>query len=360
VARVSGDEFVIVCPDVNSADEVAATAQRILTAFSVPFELSAAEITCTPSIGITFHPSATGPVTGDDLLIEADAAMYAAKAAGRRGAAVYDESMAGAAAHRAGLENDLRTALARGELAMHYQPVVDLHAGRTAGFEALMRWNHPVRGSVPPDEFIVIAEETGMISELGAWALDTAAGQLALFHCIDESLTMSVNVSARQLRDPEFAGMVAGVLGRHRLPARNMFLEITETSVIADAAHADLVFADLKKVGVRLSTDDFGTGYSSLAFLRRFPIDQVKIDKSFVSGIGSDVEDEVIIAAIVSMSTALDLSIVAEGVETPEQRDRLAQLGCDRGQGWLFAKALPAGEASSFLNPAAAAGKPAG
>jgi diguanylate cyclase (GGDEF)-like protein len=348
VARVSGDEFIIVCPNMRSPETALNAGQRVLGAFLEPFKLSSIEIVSSPSVGVTFSAGRTN-VTAEDLIREADTAMYRSKLNGRRDVTLFDDSMAADAAGRLQLEQDLVGAAERGELEMHYQPIVDMVDERPVGFEALMRWHHPTRGAVSPAEFIPVAEETGLIVPIGKWALDVAVAQLAEWHKIDPTMTMSVNVSARQLRDPHLVGAVAATIGRHGVPAERVCLEITETAMVADGERAAEVFAALKVIGVQLSTDDFGTGYSSLAFLRQYPIDQVKIDRSFVAGLGNGIDDEVIIDAVVSIASKLNMHVVAEGVEESAQQNRLAALGCNRGQGWLFGRPMPTCDATKYL-----------
>ena len=254
-------------------------------------------------------------------------------------------------AARIALEVSLRGALDRGELQLHYQPIVDLRTGATTGFEALMRWQHPTLGSVPPDTFIPIAEDTGLIVKLGRWAIDQAAAQLAEWRRdTGLPLTMSVNLSARQMRDPQLVETVSRALGRSSLPGEALCLEVTESTLMDDVEATTATIDALKALDVRLSADDFGTGYSSLAYLRQYPFDEVKVDRSFVNGLGAGGDDDVIVGAVLSMASALSLATVAEGVETSGQRERLLHLGAQSAQGWLFSEALPAAQVTVHLH----------
>ncbi len=350
VARVGGDEFVIVAEDVADEADAVALARRLLEAFDTEVDLGVTRVGVGASLGVVVTQPAVLPVTAEDLLRDADTAMYRAKDDSDGSCVVFAESMRVELTERLRLENDLRDALTLGEITLHYQPIVDLDTGSTTGFEALMRWTHPERGSVRPDVFIPVAEETGLIAELGRWAIEEAGARLREWSLeFGGPLSMSVNLSPRQMHDPELVPTVARVLAGLPLPPSSLALEITETSLIEDATGtADAIFA-LKDLGVRLSADDFGTGYSSLAYLRRYPFDQVKVDRSFVAGLEAGGDDEVIVAAVLSMARALSLTTVAEGVETAYQRDRLAELGAHSGQGWLFARALPAEQAAEHL-----------
>jgi diguanylate cyclase (GGDEF)-like protein len=351
VARVGGDEFVIVCENIDAPADAVEVGRRILARLDDPVALRAASIPITSSVGVTVARPRDRAVSVEDLLREADTAMYRAKAAGGDGIVLFDESMRTEIAERIALEGSLRGALERQELRLYYQPIVDLRTGATTGFEALMRWQHETLGLVPPDRFIPVAEETGLIVKLGRWAIEQAVAQLAQWRRDFDTLTMSVNLSARQIRDPELVETVRRALERGGLPGAALCLEVTETTLMDDVETTAATIDALKALGVRLSADDFGTGYSSLAYLRQFPFDEVKVDRSFVSGLGrGGGDDDVIVGAVVSMATALSLSTVAEGVETAEQRDRLLGLGAHNAQGWLFCKALPAAQAAAYLH----------
>jgi len=349
IARVGGDEFVIVCENVDEPRDAVAMARRILAVFEEPVGLRSNRVVISSSVGVAFAAPSLRTATVEDLLREADTAMYRAKARGGDAVVLFDESMRTEIADRIALESSLRSALGRDELRLYYQPIVELASGITTGFEALMRWRHPDRGMVPPDEFIPVAEDTGLILKLGRWAIDQAVDQLSRWRQeFGDTLSMSVNLSPRQLRDPDLVSTVREALQRSRLPGAALCLEITESTVM-EGADAGATIQALKRLGVRLSADDFGTGYSSLVYLRRFPFDQVKVDRSFVTGLGQDSDDNVIVGAVLSMAAALSLSTVAEGVETQAQRDELLLLGADGGQGWLFSAPLPAVEATDYL-----------
>jgi EAL domain-containing protein (putative c-di-GMP-specific phosphodiesterase class I) len=281
-------------------------------------------------------------------LRDADTAMYRAKAAGKQRNIVFTPDMRRAAVERWQLETDLRRGVSRGEFTLNYQPVLELTGGRVSGWEALARWPHPTRGLLPPAEFIALAEETDLILPLGRWALGAACRQARAWNDArdaTEPLSMSVNLSARQLREPGLAAHVAAALADSGLAPGLLTIEITETAAMDDAEVTSATLAALRRVGVAVSIDDFGTGYSSLAYLRRFPVDNLKIDRSFINGLDDERGDNAIVAAIIELAHALGIRVVAEGVETAAQLARLRGLGCDLGQGFLFATALPADEA---------------
>ncbi|MGE3465180.1 MAG: putative bifunctional diguanylate cyclase/phosphodiesterase [Pseudomonadales bacterium] len=341
VGRVGGDEFVVVTDEVVSLAHATGLAEKLHAAFQEPFLLSTQEIFTSASLGVAFADPCERPALGDDLLRNADMAMYEAKQAGRDGVAVFDASMRDRVAERNALEQELRIALVARELHAHYQPIVDVSRGAVAGLEALMRWQHPVRGLVPPSKFVPIAEETGLISEFGVFILNEACRELAGWRKLPNGtdLYVSVNLSPRQLRDPSLVDSVQSILERHRLPPSALCLELTESMLMEEPERAEETLRRLRAAGVRLSIDDFGTGYSSLAYLKRFPVDQVKIDKSFVDGLGeADSTEDSLVAAIVAMAKALHISTVAEGVETSVQLDRLSALGCRRLQGFYFSR----------------------
>jgi len=355
VARVGGDEFVLVTEDVEAAADAVDLASRLLTLFDDPVSLPSGQIVVTSSVGVAFAGPHNSTATAEDLLRESDTAMYRAKARGGASVVLFDESMRTETAHRIALEGSLRGALERGELAMHYQPIVDLRSGQTTGFEALMRWQHPERGTIAPAEFIPVAEDTGLIVKLGQWAIQQATHDLSRWRHRFGALSMAVNLSPRQLRDPQLVAVVAQALHDSGLPGGALCLEITESTLMDDADATMVTLDALKQLGVSLSADDFGTGYSSLAYLRLFPFDQVKVDRSFVAGLDDGGDDDVIVAAVLSMANSLSLTTVAEGIETTHQRERLITLGADGGQGWLFAAALPVAHVTEHLEKATAA-----
>jgi diguanylate cyclase (GGDEF)-like protein len=341
VARLSGDEFVVVVPalDRTGARDLA---ERVRRAFALPFEVLGDQyITASVGVAVAEHPFKG--VDAVSLVRDADTAMYRAKEAGRDAVVVFDMSMHRRTARRLELEQGLRQAMERGELAVQYQPVVDMVSGRVHGVEALMRWQSP-NGPVSPSEFVTVAEETGLIAPLGEWVLSEACAQVARWRHLTgcEDLTVAVNVSARQLVATDMVSMVADVLEETALPADALWLEITESVMWEDSVDTIATLVALRGLGVHLSLDDFGTGYSSLSYLNRFPVEQVKIDRSFVSVLSDNPDDGSFVAAIMAIAQALDLSVVAEGVERPEQAGHLRALGCRLAQGYLYSWPLSA------------------
>jgi diguanylate cyclase (GGDEF)-like protein/PAS domain S-box-containing protein len=348
VARFGGDEFGILLEDIASERDAIETAERIAAIFARPFALSGSEHFVTTSIGIAL---ARGGEQADELIRDADAAMYRAKDRGRARYEVFDEGMRGRAIERLRVENDLRRAIERGELRLEYQPVVSLRDFSIVGVEALLRWRHPERGEVPPSEFIPIAEENGLIEPIGRWVLEHACRQAAQWYGARPDaapLTMSVNLSAVQVRR-SLPDVVRSVLRSTGLDPACLSLEITETVMVRDAEGLGEVLQALKALGVRLVLDDFGTGYSSLSYLTRLPLDVLKVDRSFVDGLGSESRDTAITETIIAMSRALSLDVVAEGVETDEHVRELSRLGCGLAQGFHFSRAVPAEEITRAL-----------
>ncbi|MET7425673.1 EAL domain-containing protein [Dactylosporangium sp. NPDC005555] len=344
VARVGGDEFVVVqrCTE----PEAMANARRIMECVERPLvvvtaEGSTADVVIGASMGIV--QSAKGAVQAETLMRDADTAMYRAKESGRNRWTVFDASMRDAVRERVEIEVALRAAVAQEQLSIAYQPIVAMSTGRPAGAESLCRWQHPVRGWIGPNMFIAVAEDSNLISALGAWVLRESIRQLAVWRAegvVDDDFWMSVNVSPRQLGDPAFAERLGTTLRRAGVPPANVVLEITESVMVEGSDLTERVLLELRALGVRISVDDFGTGFSALGYLRRHPVTGVKIDRSFVNGLGSSAEDEEIVRAVVAMSSALHLAVVAEGVETTAQRDVLQSLGVLLAQGWLWGKAV--------------------
>jgi diguanylate cyclase (GGDEF)-like protein/PAS domain S-box-containing protein len=355
VARLGGDEFLVVCEQLDGAHEAIRVAERVAQAITLPIVLSAGEHFITASIGIAVADSAEA--VPEDLLRDADAAMYRAKERGRGRYELFDEVLRKRVLLRLRTENELRRGIEQDELRVVYQPVVELADGAVTAVEALVRWQHPQRGLLDPVDFIPVAEDSGLIGPLGEWVLaaacrDGAAWQRRFPRA--EPLLVCVNASPRQLANAAFPARVADLMARHGLARGSLALEITE-SVLMEEAHAPMtVLASLREYGLGLMLDDFGTGYSSLAYLKRFPLDVLKIDRSFVAGLGRDEGDSAIVAAIVKMARALGLSVVAEGVERPEQLERLRELGCDRVQGRLIAEPMPAAEVERLMASATA------
>ena len=349
VARAGGDEFAVVCRLQPGLDQPQAIAARLFSAFAEPFALSVGNMVHTPSIGVAVA-GRDADYTAERLIRDADIAMYRAKDAGRNRWTLFTGAMHAAVAERLSVEQDLRRAMAEGGISLHYQPIVDLQDEHLGGFEALARMEIDGR-RVPPDVFIPVAEETGLIQPLGRWVLRESVRQLGVWRTqsadLQPDLYMSVNVSARQLRDPQLIQMVKAELAEHGVPPHALRLEITESVLMDDAEAAMLVLRQLRGVGVHLYVDDFGTGYSSLGYLKKFPVSTVKIDRSFVSGLGTDSDDNEIVRAVVAMAQALHLTVVAEGVETQVQRDRLRDMGCTTAQGWFYGKPLPATDAAA-------------
>ncbi len=336
LARLGGDEFVLAGATGEAGLDLAT---RLLDAIQEPFALEVAEVVVTASIGVATSSRTSSP---QDLLREADTAMYRAKSAGSGTVATFDASMRAMVRERLDLEQALRQALPLSQLSVVFQPVVAMPSGRVVSHEALLRWSHPVRGPVSPDVFIDLAEDAGLIVEIGTWVLHRSLEALALRWADGERhLTVAVNIAGRQLADPSLPQRVTGALAHFGLPASALKLEITESAMLHDSSVVERTMAELVASGVALSMDDFGTGFSSLSYLRRLPLSEVKIDRSFVAGIVDSPEDEEIVRAATAMAHALQLEVVAEGIETVEQRLMLQRLGVDRGQGWLFGRPEP-------------------
>lgn len=351
VARFGGDEFAILLDRLTSANEAVGVAERIQEALSVPFQLDRYEAFVTASIGIAFGRDGEY-VAPDEIIRDADIAMYRAKESGRARYELFDKEMHSRAVSRLRLENDLRRALAKQEFCLHYQPIINLHTGKLAGFEALARWQHPERGLVSPVEFIPVAEETGLIVPIGRWMMQEACHQMSAWHRQspgNRHLTLSVNLSGKQLAQPDLTDQIEAILNEAGLPARALKLEITETVVMENAESATAAFDRLRKMGVRLSIDDFGTGYSSLGYLHRFPFDTLKIDRSFIGSIGQSDENLEIVHTITKLAHNLGMDVVAEGVERAEQVAVLRSLSCHYGQGFFFSKPLDSDAATQFI-----------
>jgi diguanylate cyclase (GGDEF)-like protein len=348
VARLGGDEFVVVLSDLAAVGDVAPLARRMLAAVAQPVRLQSQELIAGVSIGVSISPR-----DGDDpdqLLRDADTAMYRAKEQGGNSVEFFTVAMNRDAVERLQIEAGLRHALEHGELLLEFQPIVDIASGRVASAEALVRWRHPQRGRVSPAQFIPIAEETGLIVPVGEWVLRAACAQVRAWQAQGlEPVPVAVNLSARQFRAAELAASVAEILRESGCAPAALQLEITESAIMQ---HADLALEAMRRIssqGVRLSIDDFGTGYSSLSYLKQFPVHKLKIDRSFVRDLVADASDEAIAGAIVALAKKLGLRTVAEGVETQEQLDRLATLGCDEYQGYLFAAPCGAEDFARFL-----------
>ncbi|MGZ4558598.1 MAG: putative bifunctional diguanylate cyclase/phosphodiesterase [Mycobacteriaceae bacterium] len=349
LARVSGDEFVFLCEGLVDGVDIEALARRIEAAFTAPFVLSGVELSVTASVGMAY--TEPGEAVSNQLVVDADIAMYQAKRKGGATHQVLDLSEARRRYDRNTLEHDLHTAFARDELDIAYQPVVRSIDGLIVGVEALLRWTHPDRGPIPALDMVSIAEDDGLITQIGAWVLERSCTDRRRWphDHPDMPLSLAVNVSVRQLMSPHFSNTVAAVLDTTEMDPAALVLEITEGVFIQDAARATKVMAELKQLGVRLALDDFGTGYSSLSYLRQYPFDILKIDQIFLATMGRDPAAAAIVAAIANLAHALGLSVIAEGVETQEQRREIIALGCEFAQGFLYSTPIPARELASLL-----------
>lgn len=350
ISRFGGDEFIIIIGQIGGADEAIDVTTRLLAAMEEPFTISGREMVISPSIGIALGEA--GQHHRSDLLRHADIAMYRAKAQGRAGYNLFNAAMHDAALERLELEYDLRRALEEDTLALHYQPVISVSTGNVVGLEALLRWQHPERGLISPAEFIPMAEETGLIVRVGEWVLREACRQAVEWgqHYPDsQTLSMNVNLSARQFQQRDLVGLVESTLADSTLAPERLILELTESVVMEHASEAVERLRALRALGARIAIDDFGTGYSSLAYLQQFPVSILKIDRSFVDRIGTDQDGTPIVSATIGLAQTLGLTIVAEGVEKVEQLRVLRNLGCDLAQGYYFARPLPPGEVAGWL-----------
>src|SRR5712692_7914053 len=350
VARLGGDEFAILLDGIPGSNEATNMAKRIQEKLQSPFNLSGHEVFTTTSIGIAL--SSTGYDHPENMLRDADTAMYRAKAQGKACYEVFDKGMHANAVYLLQMENDLRRALEREEFCVYYQPIVSLDNGQLAGFEALVRWNHPERGFVNPADFVPLAEDTGLIVPIGFWILKRACQQLAQWQWqspANRQLCMSVNVSGKQVAQPDLVGQIRRVLQETHVDARHLKLEITESAVMENAEMAAQLLKRLKDLGVQLSIDDFGTGYSSLGYLHRFPVDTLKIDRSFIGRIGEASENIEIVRTIISLADNMGMDVVAEGVETLGQLAQLRKLKCGYGQGYLFARPADAASIDTWI-----------
>jgi diguanylate cyclase (GGDEF)-like protein len=349
VARLGGDEFAILLEDVSHIDDILVVVTRIMESMRQPVALQGREVTISASIGIAH---ALGAEQVDELMRNADVAMYRAKEDGKGRHAVFEPGMYAALLQRLELEADLRHAVDRGELRVLYQPIVQLETGSVTGVEALARWQHPQHGMDSTATFIPLAEETGLIVPIGRWVLREACRQGRRWQLDAESRwvpTVSVNVSARQLQEATFAADVAAILAETQFPADRLILEITESALMSHTTSVVDRLSELKALGLRLAIDDFGTGYSNLSYLQQFPIDILKIDKSFVAQLATKDGQTALASTIVGLATTLKLNTVAEGVEHADQRAQLVALGCRYGQGFLFAKPIDAEAISALL-----------
>jgi diguanylate cyclase (GGDEF)-like protein len=348
VGRLGGDEFMIILSDLAGAQESISICEDILRELALPFSIRGHEMFVTCSIGVSIAPN-----DGDDeqtLIRNADAAMYRAKEQGRNAYQFYTPDMNARAFERLALENSLRRALERNELRVYYQPKVNTATGKITGAEALVRWQHPDMGLVSPAKFIPLAEESGLIVPIGEFVMRTACAQNKAWQDAGFTpITMAVNLSARQLHEAELVATVTGVLKQTGLDAAWLELELTESMLMQQVEGPEKLLRALKDIGIELSIDDFGTGFSSLGYLKRFPIDYLKIDRSFIQDVPGDINDAAIVKAVIAMADSLNLKVVAEGVEKQEQIDFLHNHGCDDVQGFFFSQPVPSEKFTELL-----------
>jgi diguanylate cyclase (GGDEF)-like protein len=352
VARLGGDEFGVLLPKVLDAEAAVAVARKLRRTLEEPFTIHGLALQMEASIGIALYPEHGADV--ESLLQRADVAMYVAKEH-PTGCEVYSRERDGYSPDRLTLLTELRRAIDRGQLVLHYQPKADLRTGEVSGVEALVRWQHPERGLIPPDEFIPPAQKTGVIGPLTTFILDEALRQCRTWTLQGIELCVAVNLSTRNLLDVHLPELVGELLARWEVPARLLELEITESTILADPVRAMQILSRLDEMGIRLAIDDFGTGYSSLAYLKRLPVDELKIDKSFILGMEESENDAVIVRSTIDLGRNLGLRVVAEGVETARAWSRLAQLGCNLAQGYYLSRPVPADQLTEWLGNRAAA-----
>jgi diguanylate cyclase (GGDEF)-like protein len=348
LARLGGDEFVILMTDTNTEDEACVVSTRIADALAAPFTFEGHQFVVTPSIGIAFYPLDGDNV--EDLLMNADTAMYQAKDAGRNTYRFYSDTMHLRSLEHLALETDLRKAIDANEFCLHYQPKVDIATWTVVGVEALLRWQHPERGWLMPDEFIPIAEDTGLIVPLGEWVIREACAQLKRWQgTVLDDISIAVNVSGQQISGSNIRDVVLDAVSEAEIRPQRLELEITESLMMSDVPETIAVLKLFKDAGLRLSVDDFGTGYSCLAYLKKFPLNSLKIDRSFVQGLHENRDDAAICASILAMAKELGLKVIAEGVEVEAQLEFLREHGCDEFQGYLYSKPLPIDQLEDLL-----------
>jgi diguanylate cyclase (GGDEF)-like protein len=348
LSRVGGDEFTVIAENVAHTDDAALIARRLLEALAVPFMVAGEELHVSASIGISMYP--LDDIDMDGMIRHADMAMYRSKSLGRNTYSFFSDDLNAAVEARVSLEGSLRHALERDQFCLHFQPKADLQTGRVSGVEALLRWHCPGRGMVPPDRFIAVLEDTGLIIPVGAWVIRAACLQLAAWDREGlPRISMAVNLSARQMRQPYIGAMVEDTLREVDIDPARLEIELTESLLMEDTEVSRNVLANFARIGVRLAIDDFGTGHSSLSYLRRLDVDTLKIDRSFVNETPQDAEAAAIAAAVVALGHSLQMKVVAEGVETAEQVEFLRDLGCDEMQGWHLSRPLPPAELAKWL-----------
>jgi diguanylate cyclase (GGDEF)-like protein/PAS domain S-box-containing protein len=350
VARLGGDEFAILLEEIADVGDAVQVAQRTQEVLAEPYTLDGHEVFTTASMGIALSGSESA--RPEDFLRDADTALHRAKALGKARHEVFDATMHTRAVTRLRIETDLRRAIERREFRLHYQPIVALPSGRIAGFEALMRWAHPDRGLVPPMEFIPVAEDTGLIAQIGEWGFGEACRQMRTWHerfSTQPPLMISVNLSGKQFAQPDLADRLERILRETGLSPESLKIEITESVLMDNPESAALTLARFRALNVQISLDDFGTGYSSLGYLHRFPIDTLKVDRSFVNAMGREGDGSVIVRTIITLAHSLGMTVVAEGAETKEQVAQLTALGCEYAQGYFFAKPMSAEDAAALI-----------
>ncbi|MEO6457450.1 MAG: EAL domain-containing protein, partial [Chloroflexia bacterium] len=353
VARFGGDEFTLLLEDIGGIPRAAEVADRIAKRLSAPFRLEGHEVFVTTSIGIALSSSGEG--NSEDMVRNADVAMYEAKGGGKARYKIFDQSMDMRAWERLQTEIHLRRAIERDEFVLHYQPVVNLETGQIVEVEALVRWQHPTRGLVAPLDFIPIAEQTGLIIPIGQWVLEGSCRQVKQWQDdmgLGTILMLSVNISAKQFKHPRLVDDIARVLNTSGLDPCCLKLEITESATLEDVDTARATLHELKNLGIHLAIDDFGIGYSALNYLKSYPIDTLKLDRVFISGLGKDKEDTAIVRAVLAFAKGLSLSVTAEGIETKEQWKQLQALECECGQGFYFSRPIPAKDLGTLLTNA--------
>jgi diguanylate cyclase (GGDEF)-like protein len=350
IARFGGDEFTILCEGVGGVLEAVGVADRLQRPLREPLRAGGAELRLSASIGVALAEPGD-LVDGERLIEDADAAMYRAKERGGARTELFDTAMREGAVEALAIEQELQRALEHGELRLFYQPYVDMATGELAGAEALVRWQHPERGLLTPDKFLHVAEESGLIVPMGAWVVREACGRLADWRARPSAgaMCLSVNLGARELTHPDAVTTVLAAVRNSGIDPAALTIEVTESTAMAESDTGFRALRELSAAGLRVAIDDFGTGYSSLDQLRRMPVDVVKVDRSFVRGMSTDSTDRELVAAVVGMGRALHLLVVAEGIETEEQATILRDLGCDQGQGFLYARPLPPEELDDLL-----------